>query len=531
MRIEHIPFEKVPYFSSKDIAYTSQQQDLRSFQKYTPTLDSFPAIIRDKQARGTDRRLLVDVLREQYQWLFPESDIPANVEKIAEENTFTLTTAHQPSLFTGPLYFIYKILSTISLSRELKKKFPDYHFVPVFVGGGEDHDFEEVNHLHLFHKKLVWENDEKGAVGKMSTASLGPVLSQLEEILGDSERDRVMLARIKACYTGQNTYGAATLAFVHELFGQEGLIVLDMSHPRLKKAFAPLMQKELLEQASEGIVNETSRKLEDLGYKQQATPRPINLFYLKDQLRERIEKDGDKYKVLNTDIHFSREELLEELSRFPEHFSPNVVMRPLYQELILPNLAYIGGGGEIAYWLERKKQFEHFGINFPMLIRRHSVLWVDKSNAKKMDKLGLSVEDLLEEDVEQIIKKYVKEQADESLNLNEQKKQLSGLFQSIVDQAKRVDPTLVKTVKAEMANQMKSLSQLEGRLVKAEKQKHEIALSQIRGLKEKLFPENGLQERYDNFLTFYLRYGNDFFEILCKNFKPLSRELLVVIDE
>jgi bacillithiol biosynthesis cysteine-adding enzyme BshC len=531
MQIRHIPFEKVPYFSARDIAYTTQNESIQPFQKYPTKLEAFREVIRDKKEQAINRRLLVEVLREQYQWIFPESDIPTNVEKITEENTFTLTTAHQPSLFTGPLYFIYKILSVITLSRQLKEEFPEYHFVPVFVGGGEDHDFEEINHLNLFGKRVEWRNDEQGAVGKMKTTTLQAVLAELEEILGSSERAQEIFRLIKSCYTEQSTYGAATLAFVHELFGKEGLIVLDMSHPRLKEAFAPIMRRELLEQPSEGIVNQTSKKLEALGYKQQATPRSINLFYLNDQLRERIEKTDGRYTVLNTNISFSEDEILEELNRHPERFSPNVVMRPIYQELILPNLAYVGGGGEIAYWLERKAQFEHFGINYPMLVRRHSVLWIDKGNAKKMDKLGLSLDDLLEEDVELIIKKFVKDQADEPLNLKAQKKQLSALFNEVAELAKRVDPTLVKSVKAEMTNQIKSLSQLEGRLVRAEKQKHDIAINQIRNLKEKLFPGNGLQERYDNFLNFYLRYGDDFMETLCQNFQPLSQDLLVIVDQ
>ncbi|MCB0632078.1 MAG: bacillithiol biosynthesis BshC, partial [Lewinella sp.] len=206
------------------------------------------------------------------------------------------------------------------------------------------------------------------------------------------------------------------------------------------------------------------------------------------------------------------------------------VIRPLYQEYILPNLAYIGGGGEIAYWLERKSQFAHFGINFPMLIRRNSVLWIDKGNAKKLDKLGLKVADLFTE-TETLIKEYVKANSENELSLKEEKRQLHTIFEGIVEKIKEVDPTLVKTVKAEAANQMNSLQGLEARLLKAEKQRHEIELNQIRGLKEKLFPGNGLQERKDNFLNFYLRYGNSFFETLMGELDPLEEGFVVVVDE
>ena len=124
-------------------------------------------------------------------------------------------------------------------------------------------------------------------------------------------------------------------------------------------------------------------------------------------MRERIEWQEDSFRVVNTELIFTREEMRRELHTHPDRFSPNVVLRPLYQELILPNLAYVGGGGEIAYWLERKTQFEHFRINFPMLVRRHSVLWVDKSSARKLEKLKLDIRDFLHKDLETIIKDYL----------------------------------------------------------------------------------------------------------------------------
>ena len=335
---------------------------------------------------------------------------------------------------------------------------------------------------------------------------------------------------IEACYTRHDQYGMASVDLVNELFKSYGLVVLDMNNPELKKQFIPIMEQELFEQASRSLIEATTTELEKVGFSQQAFPREINLFYLRDQIRERIVQEGDTFQVLNTDYSFTEAEMREELHQHPEHFSPNVVIRPLYQEYILPNLAYIGGGGEIAYWLERQTQFEHFGINFPMLIRRNSVLWIDKGHVKKLNKLGLQVSDLFT-DTEDLIKSYVKANAENELSLKEEKKQLHTIFNGIVEKIKEVDQTLVKTVKAEAANQMNSLQGLESRLLKAEKQRHEIELNQIRGIKDKLFPGNGLQERTDNFLSFYLRYGDSFFETLLKELNPLKEGFIVVVDE
>jgi bacillithiol biosynthesis cysteine-adding enzyme BshC len=317
---------------------------------------------------------------------------------------------------------------------------------------------------------------------------------------------------------------------VNDLFNRTGLVVLSMDHAELKRRFIPVMEKELMERPSKGFVEAATQQLEEAGFSGQAFPREINLFYLKDQLRERIVWEENSFRVLNTDLTFSPEEMKHELHQHPQRFSPNVVIRPLYQEYILPNLAYIGGGGEIAYWLERKAQFEHFGINFPMLIRRNSVLWIDKGNAKRMNKLDLSLSDLLG-DTEALIKDFVKEESDNQLSLKEEKRQLAQLFQGVINRVKAVDPTLVATVKAEIAKQQKSLDQMEGKLIRAEKQKYEIAINQIRNLKDRLFPNNGLQERYDNFMAFYLKHGEAYFNILLEHLDPMKKELLVVIED
>jgi bacillithiol biosynthesis cysteine-adding enzyme BshC len=240
-------------------------------------------------------------------------------------------------------------------------------------------------------------------------------------------------------------------------------------------------------------------------------------------------QEGETFKVLNQDISWTAAELEAEIGANPQRFSPNVVMRPIYQEHILPNLAYIGGGGEIAYWLERKKQFEAFGLNFPMLVRRNSVLFVDKGTRKRLDKLDLQVEDLFG-DIEALIKAYVRENTENEISLSEEKKALAQVFKQVEAKAQEVDPTLRKAAAAEGARQMNSLNQLEGKLMRAEKQRHDTAVNQMRTLKDKLFPNNGLQERYDNFTMYYLKYGRGFFEALLEHLDPLDNRFVVLID-
>lgn len=527
MSITRKAFSEVPQFSSRDIAYATGAPELKPFYKYPVNLAAFEQVMQDKAADTIDRELLVSELQAQYSELPTHPGVAAQIESLKDEHTFTIITAHQPGLFTGPLYFIYKICSAINLAKQLNETYPDKHVVPVFITGGEDHDFEEINHTFLFGKKLTWENEEQGAVGAMSTASLGPVLENLKSLLGDRETAQAIYQKIEQAYTTYPKYGLATISLVHELFADFGLVVAGMARPAFKRAFLPIIREEIFEQPSQTLVENAQSELEAVGYGGQAHAREINFFYLRNGLRERIVKEGDQYAVINTDYTFTSAEMEAELNAHPEYFSPNVIMRPLFQEKIFPNLAYIGGGGELAYWLERKTQFAHFGINFPMLIRRNSVLWLDKGSQKKLTKLGITIHDLFG-DVDLYIREFVEKNSENELSLADELEQLGRLFKSIAQKADEIDPTLQKAVLAEHARQAKAIENFEGRLRRTEKQRFDTALNQIRGLKEKLFPGNGLQERKDNFMNLYLQEGDALFTTLVETLDPLQEGLIII---
>ena len=530
MKITNIPFSDIPQFSQKDKDYALEAPYLQPFFEHGVKIESFPNIIQAKQQKNIDRKILVEALNAQYKDIHTSDSVRDNIAALAEDKTFTITTAHQPSLFTGPLYYIYKIISVINLTQQLNKKYKEYHFVPVFVSGAEDHDFDEINHAHIFGKTYQWEQDQGGATGTMNIDRLAPVLSELETVLGSGEHAEILKQILRDAYLGNHQYGKAAFLLANALFQQYGLLVVDMNTPILKRAFIPYILDELTKQISKNIVPKTQQALEEKGFAKQTHVRNINLFYLYEQQRNRIELKDGAYHILNTDWVFSPQEMMTLVEKHPERFSPNVVMRPIYQELILPNLAYIGGGGEVAYWLERKAQFEHWDIPFPMLIRRNSVLWISKAESKKMDKLNLSIE-MLFSPTDTIIKNYVTQQADTTFDLKNEKERIQEVFESINQKALKIDQGLGKLILAEQSKQLKAINNLEGRLHKAEKQKHEVAINQIKRLKEKLFPKNGLQERYDNFIPFFLKYGWEYFDLLLKELDPLQKGLIIIKEE
>lgn len=527
--VEKLNYQEIPQLSEKDKKYIREDESLRPFYKYSPTLASFEQVLSDKKFSIAKRKTLVSVLKSQYEKIGVDrgASIWKAINSLEEENVYTVITAHQPSLFTGPLYYVIKIFSTINLANQLNKKHPNKKVIPIFITGGEDHDFEEVNHLNIFGKTINWENSESGSVGMMGTKTLSGPLSQLFEILGDSENAETLKKVIGDAHSNFDKYSDAVISMVHQFFGKYGLVVLDMNNAELKKQFSPILKDELENQSSGKIVRKTIKELENIDYPNQAFPRDINLFYLKDQIRNRIEIENGIYKIVDTDLQFSKEQMMEELDNHPERFSPNVIIRPLYQEFSLPNLAYIGGGGEIAYWLERQRQFEHYDLNFPMLIRRNSMLWIDGSSNKKMTKFEFSIPQIFET-TDSLIKKLVVEISDQTLNLNEEASKIEQLYSSIISKVTAIDKGLKKYVLAEKTKQLNVLKNIESKTLRAEKQNNEVTVNQVRKLRANLFPSDGLQERHENFTPFYLKHGEVFFEILEKELNPLDRRFTVI---
>ena len=529
-----LEFEQTGYFSSLMTDYLSGNEHLREFYKYPFELTSFGEVMANTASKSYDRENLKSVFERQYADLNCSSKVAENIASLSDSNTFTVITGHQTNLFTGPLYFVHKILSVIVLSEQLKEAYPDYHIVPVYWMGSEDHDFAEINHIRLFGKKLVWQ-DAKGkesAMGRISTESLQVVFEELADILGDSEKAKNTLQLIRRAYLEQPTLGKATQFIVNELFGEYGLLVIDQDDAELRKTFVSIIEEELLQRPSKALVEETNAQLEEKGYGSQAFVRDINFFYLTDELRQRIEWNAETelFEVVDTEIRFNESQILEEVKAHPERFSPNVILRPVYQQRAIPCLAYIGGGGELAYWMQLKGVFEHYGVNYPMLVLRNSILWIDRGNAKRMEKSGLDVMNLFR-NTEKLVVEYVRDHSENQLNVYAEKQKVECAFEGILKKALEIDQSLQSAVVGEMKKTINSLERLETKLLRAEKRNFDNATQQIRTLKGKLFPNDSLQERKDNLIAFHFKYGKVFIQTLKENMNsPLDKKFMVLVE-
>jgi bacillithiol biosynthesis cysteine-adding enzyme BshC len=389
----------------------------------------------------------------------------------------------------------------------------------------EDHDFEEINYFNFKGKKFRWNAESTGPVGRLSTKGLEDFFEIYALELGSSINANVLKKIFKDAYLKHDNLADATRYLANSLFASQGLVILDADNANLKRAFIPYIKEELESQTSYKAVQETIEKLKD--YTVQVNPREINLFYIQDNLRERIIFENGKYKVNNTRIEFSEKEIFDLLDSNPEKFSPNVIMRPLYQEIILPNLCYIGGGGEIAYWLELKSFFDTVKITFPILLIRNSVLLTTEKQAKKADQLSLSWSDLFSKQ-DSLINKSTRELSPFSIDLTPQKEFLHKQFEYLYELANQTDKSFTGAVKAQEVKQIKGLENLEKRLLKAQKRKLNDILQRIIDLQNELFPNKSLQERQANFSEFYLEKGEELIPLLIKELKPLESNFNVI---
>ena len=524
----YVPYPETGFFSRLVNDYVTNNPNIEPFYSFIPTAEGLNKAIEERSKYPVNRKALVDALTKQYEELPKYSKTEDNIQLLLKDNTFTICTAHQPNLLTGYLYFIYKILHAIKLAEQLNEQHPDKHFVPVYYMGSEDNDIEELGAFRFGDKKYLWDGDgQKGAVGRMNTAGLKNMLRGLFKLFGPPGSNCDGLeAMLTVAYQQHKTIAEATHYLVNELFGRYGLVALNPDDVSLKSSFIPVMEDELLSQQAYPIINDQVEKL-GINYKIQARPRELNLFYLTDQLRERIEKKGYKWTVINSSIQWTQTELLNELKQHPERFSPNVMLRGLFQETILPNVAFIGGGAEVAYWLQLKTLFQHYSVFYPVILLRQSVLWIDKTSSKLRCQLELSVPDMFKTGP-QLEQEYISKHSTDDWHTQGEAKAMEHILLSLKQKATAIDPTLQSSAEAALAKMKHQLVTLEKKMLRAEKKKMQIQLSRITRLKSALFPNNSLQERIENFSEYYLQYGPSFFDTIKNGIEPLDAKFLVI---
>lgn len=523
----YLPCYKTNAFSALVTDYVGGKNDLKNFYAYAPTIDGVKQAIEKCRQFATDRSLLVQVLAEQYKGIVLTQKQQQYLSALSNQNCFTVTTAHQPNIFTGHLYFIYKILHAVKLAETLTAQVEDASFVPVYYMGSEDADLDELGHIFVNGQKYEWKTKQTGAVGRMKVDDA--LIKMLHEVSGQITvlpYGTALMEMMKECYTLNTTIEQATFKLVNKLFAAYGLLVLLPDNALIKRAFSDVIEKELLQNFSHPQVEATVAAFPSQ-YKVQASGREINLFYLRDNIRERIEWNGDRFTVVNTNYSFTKDEIINELKTNPERFSPNVILRPVLQETILPNIAFIGGGGELAYWMELKKVFEAVDVPYPVLVLRNSFALIEKETNALIEKLQLNDEALFIPAFD-LAGMLVKRQTNNQVSLEDEKKQLQLYYQHLATVAAKIDSTLEQHTNALQTKAAKKIEELEKKLMRAEKRKYEAELRQLDKIKLQLFPNNNLQERVENFMSFYAKWGSAFVDAIYQHSLSLEQEFGII---
>ena len=545
-----ISYRSTELFSALINDYIETKGTAQSFVNYAASKEGYKKAIEQRASFPANRKVLVEVLQNQYTQLEKDiSDSNAlnnkglnnnalnnkeafklvndNVSLLLNENTFTVTTAHQPNIFTGPLYFIYKIVHAIQLAAELKKQFPQHNFVPVYYMGSEDADLQEVGSYTLAGEAYQWNTKQKGAIGRMKVDDeLIKLLQNLEGYWLVQPAGKEALEVLKQAYQKGKTISEATLSLVHAYFGKYGLVVLQPDDAKLKSLFIEVMEKELRTGFSQKAIQATKDKLAST-YHVQSDGRDLNLFYLKENTRARIEKQGASYIVVDANISFTEEEIVKELHAYPDRFSPNVILRGVYQETILPGIAFIGGGGELAYWMELKNVFTEVKVHYPILQLRNSFMFMNEKQTAQWNTLGFSLEHLFKPLLELELE-YIKNQTKENLALTNHIVSLNDLYASIQQDVIKIDTSLGDHAKNLSIQAQKKLALLEKKMIRAEKRKQQTSIDRIQSIKGSLFPKNSLQEREENFSEWVGAYGWDWVEAVLENSTTLKPSFTII---
>ena len=504
----NISYEETSNFSNFIIDYLAKDPKLDPFISHFPSLENLKEQIISKKKQNIDRRTLVKVLKSQHVNSSISKETDYNINSLISDKTFSVTTGHQLCLFTGPLYFIYKILSTINLSEQLRLKYPENNFVPIYWMASEDHDFDEINHINIFGKKLEWKTNKRGAVGRMNMSDIESLIKELNCVLGKSDNADRLLNIFKNAYLNNNNLADATRCLVYELFSEYGLVIIDGDDAVLKKKIIPILKKDILHKGFEKAIKICSLKFSKY-YKPQAYVRDRNFFRLSKNKRE----------IINNHINE------DDIDNSYHTFSPNVLLRPLYQEIILPNIAYVGGAAEVAYWMQIKLAFDQEKIPFPVLVLRNSAMLIDINNNDRRRSLKLSIFDLFL-DEHKLQRKFILKQKNSDISIDSEKKDLIKVYESLIN---KIDDIGLKTsLASQLQKDQNFLKQMEQKLFRLDKKYYEDSLKKLSKLKQSLFPDNGLQERYDNFIPFYLSFGESFIKIMKDNLDPLKPNFVVL---
>ncbi|MCZ8511220.1 bacillithiol biosynthesis cysteine-adding enzyme BshC [Paenibacillus filicis] len=480
-----------------------------------------------KRAFGADRGALADALKRFNEKAGAAPEALAAIEALRDPGTLAIVGGQQAGLFTGPLLVIYKAVTII---REAKRasELLNRRVVPVFWIAGEDHDFDEVNHvialtpeLELNRIKLEHPTGLRTSVSRtpISAEQWEDAIGQLDTTLIPTEFKAGLLESLRALAAKSDTLVDLFAGLLASLFSRYGLILVDSDDPGLRRLEGPMF-RTLLERNGElgQALKEAKAELVRLGYEPQAevSERSANLFVFDPEERILLyQSESGGFTDRKEERHYSLEGLLDWAETAPERLSNNVMTRPLMQDYLFPVLGAVLGSSEIAYWGLTRRAFELFGMNMPILIPRTGYTLLEGTVQKNMGKYGLAVEDALFR-LEERQQAWLQEQ--DRLQLSERfqsvKEDFRERYAPLVELLGEVNPGLKKLGDTNLSKILEQIDFLEHKAEDAVKSQHESGLRQFQRVGMSILPDGKPQERIYNVFAYLNKYGEGWLQEL-----------------
>ena len=490
-------------------------------------------------SRHLKREELAEILSKQNREYGCGSHTCENIDRLVQDQACAVVTGQQVGLFSGPLYTIYKSLTAIKLAEYLNQTCRG-RYVPVFWMASDDHDVAEIDHINVLNKdnrieKIQFRTPSSNlkipASKLLLTSEITDCIRLLEDLTHDSEFKPEILSHLRGAYKADQSFVVAFAEWMTRLFKSTGLIFMDASHPDLKELGKNVFSREIAENSpSTERALETSNKLELSGYHVQVHLKEgmLNQFFTEKE-RQAIQSNGDDFFVKGAEKTFKKSELLALLDRKPEIFSPNVLLRPIYQDALLPTVAYIGGPGEIAYFAQMKGVYEGFGLPMPVIYPRKTVTVIEKNVNTLLERYDLEFQDIWQ-DADRKIKEVSKKQIPVSIEevFRSVSSHLGQEFQAIKQEIMAIDPTLEKSADLALRKMKFQLKFLEEKVLRAANKRSESVTQQLRKARNSLYPTDRLQERVFNIVPFLIKYGYGFLDKLYKSIDTENHDHQVI---
>lgn len=508
--------------------FLENSPDVRPFYRLNFRENSaYEHIIREQQERVRDRAVLTAVLREQNQRFGATQRSFEHIAALENPSALAVVTGQQVGLFGGPFYTALKTLTMLKLAARLKEKYPLFAFVPVFWLEGEDHDFGEMHHAEVLDTSGavarveylpggVLPDRNPGPVGELRfDASINATLTAMQNALQPSEFTAELMDQLRSCYSEGVTFNEAFARWINRLFPDDGIVFVSANNPSLKRLLSPLFLREIAEYpASSQIVIGQSAELEKT-YHAQVKPKSVNLFLFHKGGRYPIEPRERDFSLRGTRHFLDPAALAAIASETPELLSPNVILRPLAQDTLLPTVAYVAGPSEIAYHAQLSPLYAHFGIPQPLLYPRASVTVVEERVQRVLEKYGLQLEELFRDSsalTARIVEQISEVKVDELFQRTT--KEIHAQLNELRFGLKELDPTLLGALENATSKIDINLGVLKEKSLAAQKRRNETAVRQIERAVGSVLPGGVLQERQVNGVYFLNKYGPDFMKWL-----------------